>query len=119
MSIENDLKRIADALEKLAGNGLNAPATDLVHGMVVAKPLPATIAAAAAENENLPTTAAELKVLAQQIAAKLPEGSIHHFTDYVRNEICARAGVKKLNEVSPELIGESAKALLAYKPEKK
>jgi hypothetical protein len=110
MSLENDIKRIADALEKLAGSGVNA-LTD--------KPLPATIVAAAAEAEDLPTTAAELKVLAQQIAAKLPEGSIHHFTDYVRNEICARAGVKKLNEVDVKLIAESAKALLAYKPEKK
>lgn len=110
MSIDSDLKRIADALEKIALTGMYPQIT------VSSNPGNAT---AGFTPENQPVdpeikTAAELKALAQTIAAGIPEGGIGKFTDYVRNEICARCGVKKLIEIPVDRIPEAAKLLLDY-----
>lgn len=114
MSIDSDLKRIADALEKIS---LMAPG--FVQGVTYTSSSNAT-AGFVPESPVDPEikTVAELKNLAQTIASGLPEGGVGKFTDYVRQEICARVGVKKLIEIPADRIAEAAQLLLAYKSEK-
>ena len=114
MSIDSDLNRIANALEKIS---LLAP------GFMPGVTFTSSAANTPSANVTGPVdpeikTVAELKGLAQTIAAGLQEGQIGKFTDYVRNEICARCGVKKLIEIPADRIAEAAQLLLAYKPEK-
>lgn len=107
MSLENVLKRIADALDTLVVLAKNqGPAVQVDKGD--------TFTPAPPEAITLPTTADGLKALAQKIAAKLPDGGIGPFTDYVRNNICARFGVKKLLEIPLEGIAQAAADLIAY-----
>ena len=107
MSIENDLKRIADALEKIAVYQGGAPTTTITSA-------PATTVEVNPAVSTEIKTVAELKTLAQNIAATLPEGGVGAFTDFVRNEICARLGVKKLVEIPVDRIPEAGKILVAY-----
>jgi len=105
MSIEKDLTRIADALEKIALYAAN-PTTTVTSGPVTLTPT--------APPELAITTVGELKALAQKIAASLPEGQIGAFTAFVRDEICARAGVKKLIEIPATMIKDAARDLANF-----
>ena len=110
MSLENDVKRIADALEKIS---------------LITPGIAPTLTVSAVNGESTVTfntpvdpqvkTVVELKNLAQTIAAGLQDGQIGKFTDFVRNEICARIGVKKLVEIPADRIPEATKLLLGYK----
>lgn len=105
MSLETDIKRIADALEKLSLTyqpGVTVTATKQEEA--VTGPISTEV-----------TTLAQLKSLAQTIAAGLPEGGVDAYTDFVRNSVCAKLGVKKLVEIPAERIPEAAKLLQAYK----
>ena len=106
MSLENDIKRIADALERIS---LLTPSAVTVTSTSSAVNFPTDPPGTVTYK-----TVAELKALAQTIASALPEGGIAAFTDYVRNEICARMGIKKLIEVPADRIAEAAEALAAY-----
>lgn len=118
MSIEKDLGRIADALEQLVALK-EAPLAKTITTMAntetknikveapIVEPVIAPVAA-----DGLPNTVDELRALAQEIAAKCTDVSA--FTTYVRNEICARAGVKKLGDIPSTMIKDAARDLLKY-----
>lgn len=104
MSIEKDLTRIAEAVEKIALYMANPTVTTTAGPVILTPSVP----------EPSITTVGELKALAQKIAASLPEGQIGAFTAFVRDEICARAGVKKLIEIPPAMIADAAKDLVNF-----
>lgn len=110
MSLENDIKRIADALEKIVL--LQVPGATIT-GSPSAETVTTTMPGRGPDIPTV-TTIQELKSLAQSIASTIPEGSIGHFTDYVRNEICARLGVKKLVEIPLDKIPQVAQSLRDY-----
>jgi hypothetical protein len=55
-------------------------------------------------------TAEELRILAQQVAAKMGTNIIP-FTTFVRDELCPRMGCQRLIEVSPEMTNEAAQMI--------
>ena len=109
MSLESDIKRIADALEKMI-LCVNNPSTARIGTGTET----VTLATVATEALALPTTGAELKAFAQKLAADIPDTGIAAFTAAVR-EIVATAGVKRLAEVPLDKIATVALALIKYK----
>lgn len=118
MSIEKDLGRIADALEQLVALK-ETPLAKTITTMEKTETKNIKVEAPIVENaltppiaDGLPNTVDELRAKAQEIAAKCTDVSA--FTTYVRNEICARAGVKKLRDIPSNKIKDAARDLLKY-----
>lgn len=115
MSIEQDIARMADALEKVATFLTALPGASLSGQVGVKTPNPMPVRASVQAPAQ---TAEDLKRIAQSMAGKFPGDTtqIMNFTNYVRNFVCARFGVKKLIEITAADIPEAAGLLNQFDP---
>jgi len=119
MSIEKELGRIADALEKviaLTTNATDEPQTETVA--VQEKPARVRKSRAKAKTEApaeppVVEDAEFLKKLGQKIAQTLVEDKLVAFSTYVKDEICGTFMVSKLSQIPQSQVAQGKKKMLA------
>jgi hypothetical protein len=132
MSLENNIKRIADALELIASslekkaNPLMTIAeTCVIKQEGIVPPVVGKIAPASAlevepvDTTGIPSNPTELRELAQEIATKLDPNEVLKFTAWVRDTLCGGIGVKKIVEIPADEVNKAARMLLQFARERK
>lgn len=109
MSIEENIERIAVALERIA-----AQADKFTGNVAAAAPVDPLAGAVEQKQEVLPATAEELRALAQKVAKNAGEKRMQAFLAFVKDKLCPKYKVDKLVSITAADVANAAKDLIGY-----
>ena len=106
MSLEENIERIAVALETIAAK--------MGTGTPIAAPVVDPLAGALPVQEVLPATAEELRLLAQKVAKNSGEKKMPAFLSFVKDKLCPKYKVDKLVSITVADVTAAARDLIGY-----
>lgn len=106
MSLEENIERIAVALETIAAK--------MGTGVPAAAPVDPLAGGAEQKQEVLPATAEELRALAQKVAKNAGEKKMPAFLAFVKDKLCPKYKVDKLVSITAADVSNAAKDLIGY-----